>query len=191
MRTSFFRGTFLGTVVSVGFFCALSISCGHANQAGDQHPPASLAELFGDTLLKADGSDVGLDAIEDKELLAIYFSAEWCPPCRAFTPMLVEATETLKEAGKSFEVIFVSSDRNPRDMFSYMKSYNMPWLAVPHGGSVASALSQRYGVRGIPTLIVIDGNGNTISANARNEIGAKGAVAYEDWMAIRRVQGTE
>ncbi len=185
MPASYFRSVLWGKVLLAGFCFTLAISCSRDNYAGEKHSPASLAELFGDTLLKADGSEVGLDAIDDKDLLAIYFSAEWCPPCRTFTPMLVEAVQTLEESDKSFEVVFVSSDRTPADMLNYMKSYDMPWLALPHGGAQAAALSQRYGVRGIPTLIVIDGNGNTISVNARSEIGMKGAAAYDDWMAIR------
>ncbi|KAK0074992.1 hypothetical protein PV326_011971, partial [Microctonus aethiopoides] len=46
----------------------------------------------------------------------VYFSAHWCPPCRAFTPQLVDTYQRIRERGQNFEVIFVSSDR-PRVVF--------------------------------------------------------------------------
>jgi nucleoredoxin len=39
-------------------------------------------------------------------IVALYFSAHWCPPCQAFTPKLVDCYENLLAAGKKFEVVF-------------------------------------------------------------------------------------
>merc|ERR1719189_1069843 len=44
----------------------------------------------------------------ENEVIGIYFSAHWCPPCRGFTPVLAETYETLAKAGKKFEIVFVS-----------------------------------------------------------------------------------
>lgn len=58
-----------------------------------------------------------------------YFSANWvcysekntnrkfiitylqCPPCRAFTPQLIEAYRIIRQREPNFEILFVSSDR--------------------------------------------------------------------------------
>jgi nucleoredoxin len=42
----------------------------------------------------------------------------------------------------------------------------MPWLAIPHGDSRSEALSERFGVEGIPTLVIIDPEGNVITTSA-------------------------
>ena len=176
-----------GTLVAMlGFFCFSIASCGNADRAGIDDAPISWAELFGDELRMADGSSVGVEKLADKELVAIYFSAQWCPPCRTFTPLLVDATEELQEAGKSFEVVFVSADRSPREMFDYMESYGMPWPAIPYGSDTADALMHRFGVRGFPTLVVIDGDGKTITKAGRMDIASKGAAAYDDWLRGRQ-----
>ena len=49
-------------------------------------------ELFkGNDLLKADGSKSSADdLLKDKQIILIYFSAHWCPPCRGFTPVLTD-----------------------------------------------------------------------------------------------------
>ncbi len=149
--------------------------------AEEQEAPASLADLIGESFVNAEGETVGAEALEGKEVIALYFSAVWCPPCRAFTPRLVEAANTLREEGKPFEVIFVSRDRNEEAMLGYMKDYKMPWLAMPFGDAKGQALMQRYGIRGIPSLVIIDGEGNTITTQGRGAIASRGAKAFETW----------
>lgn len=54
-----------------------------------------MMDIFkGKTLRKADGSTHQADtALEGKGIVLIYFSAHWCPPCRAFTPVLKDFYE--------------------------------------------------------------------------------------------------
>jgi thiol-disulfide isomerase/thioredoxin len=67
--------------------------------------------------------------------------ARRCPPCRGFTPLLVEAYNELRTAGRAFEVVFVSSDRDAGAMRGYMRDASMPWPAVPFGDSRHAPLS--------------------------------------------------
>ena len=56
---------------------------------------------------------VGDKTIEGKNVIGLYFSAHWCPPCRGFTPQLAKAySEYVAKVGNSaaIEVVFVSSD---------------------------------------------------------------------------------
>ena len=51
----------------------------------------------------------------------------------------------------------------------------MPWLALPPEeamGARGQALSDKYKVKGIPTLVLVDDLGNTITTDARNKIPA-------------------
>ncbi len=47
-------------------------------------------DLLGDAdLLRFDDSKVkAREALAGKKIVAFYFSAHWCPPCRGFTPVL-------------------------------------------------------------------------------------------------------
>ena len=47
-------------------------------------------------------------------MVAIYFSAHWCPPCRGFTPQLAQLYKDVTAAGKKFGVLFVSSDKDEK-----------------------------------------------------------------------------
>ena len=44
-------------------------------------------------------TDHSLQVLTDSPVLALYFSAHWCPPCRQFTPLLARAHAQAKQAG--------------------------------------------------------------------------------------------
>jgi len=155
--------------------------CAEGPARPDPPAPESITALLGTTFVNAAGETRGADAVTGKSAVGLYFSAQWCPPCRQFTPLLVKAAEELKAQGKAFEVVFVSSDRSADDMLTYMREYEMPWLAIPHGDARIGALASRYGIRGIPALIVVDGDGKTITTNGRQAIASQGARAFDDW----------
>ncbi|XP_043942229.1 nucleoredoxin-like [Protopterus annectens] len=99
-------------------------------------------------------------------ILGLYFSAHWCPPCRGFTPFLVETYKKLKEKGEKFEIIFVSSDRSDGSFTQYFSE--MPWLAVPYADEKRrSSLNRLYSIQGIPTLILLDAERNVITPHGR------------------------
>lgn len=47
----------------------------------------------------------------------------------------------------------------------------MPWLALPFANRAeAAATAKRFGIGGIPALVIIDSNGEVINANARGAV---------------------
>lgn len=46
----------------------------------------------------------------------------------------------------------------------------MPWLAIPFGDNRISKLNERFEVEGIPTLVIIDPEGNVVNKSARGGI---------------------
>ena len=70
-----------------------------------------------------------------------------CPPCRAFTPKLIESYKKIVSKGKPFEIIFVSSDRSQEGFDDYFK--DMPWLAIPYSqDKIKREISTRFSVQG-------------------------------------------
>jgi len=142
--------------------------------------PDAIYELFGDELRNSRKKKVPVDALANKTI-GIYFSAHWCPPCRAFTPKLVDFHNEMTRQGKSFEVVFVSSDNNSSSMYSYMKEVDMPWLALPFGDDHKQVLTKKYNVRGIPKFVIIDADGNLITENGRGDVTNHGDAAFDRW----------
>ncbi len=94
---------------------------------------------------------------------AVYYSASWCGPCKAFTPKLVEWYNKTKPTHPEFELIFVSSDHSEKAMESYMVKDAMPWPALAFDKKKGNKSVVNYGGRGIPCLVLIDADGNVLS----------------------------
>lgn len=102
-------------------------------------------------------------------LYRLYFSAHWCPPCRRYTPMLAEKYNELNKDGKKLEIIFVSSDKSEKEAMEYYESH--PWLLLDFSDrDMKSALSSKYDVSGIPTLILLDNNLDLLCEDGRSAI---------------------
>lgn len=151
------------------------------NVPNSPKPSRALVAMFGNDLVNAKSQKLDLSALTAADKIGIYFSAHWCPPCRAFTPQLVKTYNSLKKDGKSFEVVFVSSDRSENGMYDYMKNAKMPWLALPFASKHKGKLAQKFGVRGIPRLVVIDADGKVLSNDARGSVSTTAAAAYDTW----------
>jgi nucleoredoxin len=146
--------------------------------------PDAIYDLFGSKLKNAKKRSVSVDELSNK-IIGVYFSAHWCPPCRAFTPKLVEFHDSLQKSGKPFEVVFVSSDRDKKAMYKYMKEMKMPWLALPHGDKHKESLSTKYSVRGIPKLVILNSSGEVITENGRGEVMSGGTSAFDKWQSAK------
>jgi len=135
-----------------------------ALEASTAGGPLSTASL----VTKA-GAVAPANALEGK-VVAIYFSAHWCPPCRQFTPALRQFYETLKASGEGIEIVFVSSDQSEAEFEEYFHNHHGDWLAVQYGSAARDNLNRVYQVRGIPTLIVVDKNGVNRVPNAVEDV---------------------
>jgi nucleoredoxin len=142
---------------------------------------ASLEELLGTEMIDANGDKVETSSLAGK-VIGLYFSAEWCGPCKMFTPELVKFRDRNDE---KFEVVFVSSDRSAEDQQEYMKDYDMEWPAIPHDSPLREQLGGKYGIRGIPSLVIVDDQGNLITKDGRSELSGSDSDARQalrEWL---------
>jgi len=136
-----------------------------------QAPPAaseSFISLLGEELLTKDGLKSTMALLAGKKFVMLYFSAHWCPPCKQYTPELAKAyIDSQKKT--EVEIVFVSGDRDMGSFNGYFDE--MPWAAVPFSPEKNSTLSSKYGVTGIPSLVLLDGNANLVNNNIRGAHG--------------------
>lgn len=131
--------------------------------------------------LKSKSGTVPVADLSGKFIL-VYFSAHWCPPCRAFTPQLAKFY-TDNHAAKNFEVVFASCDQ---DVSGFEKYYaTQPWLAFDFEKDRAAieALSAAQGIRGIPALIVFDADGKVITKDGRSFVSSDPSAQSFPWGA--------
>ncbi|GFP97737.1 probable nucleoredoxin 2 [Phtheirospermum japonicum] len=117
-----------------------------------------LASKDRDFLLSPTGTQVKILELKGK-IVAVYFSANWYPPCREFTPVLANAYVQLKNHDPGFEIVFVSSDEDQNAFDDHRAS--MPWLAIPFSDlETKRALNRRFDIEGIPCLVILQQDGN-------------------------------
>jgi thiol-disulfide isomerase/thioredoxin len=136
---------------------------------------------FSNQILTKKGNLPAATALGPARLIAVYFSAHWCPPCRQFTPMLAEMYDTIREEEKdlvpslgrnehALEVVFVSSDRDLKSFEEYYGS--QPWMAIPFSeGRTNQELSSKFSVSGIPALFILSGeDGSVVDSDGRSTV---------------------
>ncbi len=69
--------------------------------------------FFGDNFIDNQEKQFDATSLEHKKLIGLYYSAHWCPPCRNFTPVLIDFYHQVKKLHPhDFEVIFLSCDQS-------------------------------------------------------------------------------
>jgi len=130
----------------------------------DTLPETDLTQWLERRLVQRDGTRVKRareSHLPQAEYIAFYYSAHWCPPCRKFTPNLVDFYNEHRDSSDNFELIFVSSDRNEEAQKNYMLEYQMPWPALEFDDVKDSTVTQFAG-KGIPCLVIVDREGKVI-----------------------------
>lgn len=121
--------------------------------------------MFSSQLVSKSGLISTGEALRGASVVAVYFSAHWCPPCRNFTPPLARA---FSAAPAELAVIFVSGDRDEASFSQYYGT--MPWLAVPFSAVQRQSLGMSFGVKGIPSLVVLNAQGQVITTTGREDV---------------------
>lgn len=140
-------------------------------------------------LLKGQKKEIDTETALQGKMVALYFSASWCGPCRAFTPQLVNFYRRASKRGK-LEIIFVSSDKNEQDMLAYIKKNNMPWLTIPYNDKSRTELKKEFKINGIPTLVILNSQGKVISQNGRWDVVILKNKALNAWQSSDYVPKT-
>ena len=75
----------------------------------------------------------------------------------------------MKKSNPDFELVFASSDKDEGQFKEYYGT--MPWLALPFSDrDRKNQLSKLYKVSGIPSLVVVDQEGNLVTSEGRNGV---------------------
>ena len=126
-----------------------------------------------DEPLSIDGSQLNGTLFHSKawagKVVLVDFWATWCPPCREEIPHVAKAYQQYHDQG--LEIIGVSSDNDKRAMAAFLKEHaEMPWPELFGSTSGWHPLTKKFGIYSIPTMYLIDRQGNLRSTEARSEM---------------------
>ncbi len=129
-----------------------------AHEQGAQSPPQRGAlegqEAPNFSLPLLDGGEMSLAQHRGNDIVILDFWASWCGPCRRGLPIVATVAERFKEHNV---VLYAINLRESADTArTFLQQHNLG-VAVPMDGR--GEVAQRYGVTGIPRLILIDREG--------------------------------
>jgi len=135
-----------------------------------QKPPTSSTAIMTD-----------MQTLLSNKIIAIYFSAHWCGPCRKFTPMLTSIYQEAKRLNYPFEVVFCSADHSESECNSYYNDH-MAWSCIPYLDDSSENLQSTFKVNGIPRLVVLNGTTGAVIANNALDGGSVTIENVKQWV---------
>jgi len=110
------------------------------------------------TLEDMDGESYTLGDYRGKVIM-VNFWATWCPPCRRELPSMEALYQAFRK--EPFTVLAINQWESPDHVFAYMGQLEV-FPAFPILFDRDSAVSQAYGVKGLPTTVLIDKRGRVV-----------------------------
>ncbi|MFO0816321.1 MAG: redoxin family protein [Pirellulales bacterium] len=129
-------------------------------------PESSESDLVGKELELAGRTLGGEDFQWEKyrgKVVLVDFWATWCGPCIREMPNVKALHE--KYSARGFDIVGISLDQDLDALAEFNNQHKLPWTTL--AGEENQELAKRYGVRGIPTMMLVDKQGKVVGVAHR------------------------
>jgi peroxiredoxin len=144
---------------------------------GQVYVPFSMAD--------SSGTMVSVSSLVGQNYLLVDFWASWCAPCRAENPNVVALYNQYHESG--FDILGVSFDSKRDRWLGAIKDDGLTWNHVSDLQGWENKAGKLYGIRSIPSNVLIDPSGKIIAKNIMgDELKMKLAELFPAVVAVKK-----
>ena len=147
--------------------CLMCLTTAKAQSKAPQKPSAiviskQFVDIVGESL---DGKKSRLsDFIGKGKYVLVDMWASWCPPCKAEIPNIASLHKTYKDKG--LVVVGVATWDKTENIAKAVKELGITWQQII---DVNNDVTNKYGVKGIPHIILFAPDGSIVARNLRGQ----------------------
>lgn len=109
-----------------------------------------------------DGKPVAVESLRGRPVLVHYW-ATWCEPCKVDIAQIRELYA--KYGPKRFAVVGIALDTDKSQLAKFLASKPIPWPQLHEQGGLDGKLAEELGVLTLPTMFLLDAEGNVVDRN--------------------------
>lgn len=128
----------------------------------------------------ADGQTLHFDPDHLKRPAVLLFWATWCPYCKALMPHVQKVYD---EAGKANLDVYAIDIKDDGDPVAELRERGQTFTLVRDGDLIAD----QYGVKGTPSLLLVDARGNVIYRRVGGDAPEKVEALLREKLALKPV----
>jgi thiol-disulfide isomerase/thioredoxin len=93
----------------------------------------------------------------------VHYWATWCEPCKVDIAQIRELYA--KYGPKKFAVVGIALDTDKNTLTKFLAAKPIPWAQLHEAGGLDGPLAEELGVLTLPTMILLDAQGNVVDRN--------------------------
>ena len=109
-----------------------------------------------------DGRPVAVESLRGRPVLVHYW-ATWCEPCKVDIAQIRELYA--KYGPKKFAVVGIALDTDKVQLAKFLAAKPIPWPQLHESGGLDGRLAEELGVLTLPTMFLLDAQGNVVDRN--------------------------
>ena len=109
-----------------------------------------------------DGKPVAVESLRGRPVLVHYW-ATWCEPCKVDIAQIRELYA--KYGPKRFAVVGIALDTDKAQLAKFLGAKQIPWPQLHEADGLDGRLAEELGVLTLPTMLLVDGQGNVVDRN--------------------------
>jgi peroxiredoxin len=146
---------FAGATVWINYEVKVNLQLGAKDGATREMGNLKVGQLAPDfSAADLNERSVTLSDYRGQKIVLIDFWATWCGPCKMAMPGLQSIQDDFK--GRGLEILSLNEGESAEQAGGFIKKKGYGFRVLLDAGS---AIGASYGVRGIPTLVVVDKQG--------------------------------